>query len=125
MTDHSTCWWVQTDLGTGSDTVLAQMAAEVLGVPVMDMIVYSSDTDFTLLTRALTLPALHTFWRSGGKGCEQVAERIKLRAARMLNDQISSSSQGNRSLLVTLPNRAISSLLTARPQLPMAARLSG
>ena len=36
-----------TDLGTGSDTVLAQMAAEVLGVPVEDMICYSSDTDFT------------------------------------------------------------------------------
>ncbi len=36
-----------TDLGTGSDTVLAQMAAEVLGVPIEDMITYSSDTDFT------------------------------------------------------------------------------
>ncbi|HSL45161.1 MAG TPA: molybdopterin cofactor-binding domain-containing protein, partial [Anaerolineales bacterium] len=36
-----------TDLGTGSDTVLAQMAAEVLGVPLEDMITYSSDTDFT------------------------------------------------------------------------------
>ena len=36
-----------TDLGTGSDTVLGQMAAEVLGVPLEDIIVYSSDTDFT------------------------------------------------------------------------------
>ena len=36
-----------TDLGTGSDTVLAQMAAEVLGVPTEDILVYSSDTDFT------------------------------------------------------------------------------
>lgn len=36
-----------TDLGTGSDTILAQMAAEVLGIPVEDLIVYSSDTDFT------------------------------------------------------------------------------
>ena len=36
-----------TDLGTGSDTVLAQIAAEVLGVPVTKMIVYSSDTDLT------------------------------------------------------------------------------
>ncbi|MDP2777992.1 MAG: molybdopterin-dependent oxidoreductase [Anaerolineales bacterium] len=36
-----------TDLGTGSDTVLAQMAAEILGVPLEDMITYSSDTDFT------------------------------------------------------------------------------
>ncbi|MBN1668723.1 MAG: molybdopterin-dependent oxidoreductase [Anaerolineales bacterium] len=36
-----------TDLGTGSDTILAQMAAEVLGIPLQDIIVYSSDTDFT------------------------------------------------------------------------------
>ncbi|MFA6318507.1 MAG: molybdopterin cofactor-binding domain-containing protein [Elusimicrobiota bacterium] len=36
-----------TDLGTGSDTVLAQIAAEVLGVTVKDIIVLSSDTDLT------------------------------------------------------------------------------
>jgi putative selenate reductase molybdopterin-binding subunit len=36
-----------TDLGTGSDTILAQIAAEVVGVPLADIIVYSSDTDFT------------------------------------------------------------------------------
>jgi putative selenate reductase molybdopterin-binding subunit len=36
-----------TDLGTGSDTVLTQMAAEVLGCPPDDFITYSSDTDFT------------------------------------------------------------------------------
>ncbi len=36
-----------TDLGTGSDTVLAQIAAEVLDVPVEKIIVCSSDTDLT------------------------------------------------------------------------------
>lgn len=36
-----------TDLGTGSDTILAQIAAEVLGIPVDAVLVYSSDTDFT------------------------------------------------------------------------------
>ncbi len=36
-----------TDLGTGSDTVLAQIAAEVLGIPIDKVIVYSSDTDLT------------------------------------------------------------------------------
>ena len=36
-----------TDLGTGSDTVLAQIAAETLGVPLDQVLVYSSDTDFT------------------------------------------------------------------------------
>jgi putative selenate reductase molybdopterin-binding subunit len=36
-----------TDLGTGSDTVLAQIAAEGLGIKVSDIIVLSSDTDLT------------------------------------------------------------------------------
>jgi len=36
-----------TDLGTGSDTVLAQIAAEVVGVSTDDIIIYSSDTDMT------------------------------------------------------------------------------
>ncbi len=36
-----------TDLGTGSDTILAQIAAEVLGVPLENIIVTSSDTDIT------------------------------------------------------------------------------
>jgi putative selenate reductase molybdopterin-binding subunit len=36
-----------TDLGTGSDTILAQIAAEVLATPLSKMIVTSSDTDVT------------------------------------------------------------------------------
>jgi CO/xanthine dehydrogenase Mo-binding subunit len=36
-----------TDLGTGSDTILAQIAAETLGVDLEKIVVYSSDTDLT------------------------------------------------------------------------------
>ena len=36
-----------TDIGTGSDTILAQIAAEVLGVPLRAIVVTSSDTDVT------------------------------------------------------------------------------
>ncbi len=36
-----------TDLGTGSDTILAQIASEVLDTPVEKFIVTSSDTDYT------------------------------------------------------------------------------
>jgi CO/xanthine dehydrogenase Mo-binding subunit len=36
-----------TDLGTGSDTVLAQIAAEALGTSLEQVLVYSSDTDLT------------------------------------------------------------------------------
>ena len=74
-----------TDLGTGSDTVLAQMAAEVLGVPTEDILVYSSDTDFTPFDKGAY--ASSTTYISGAavvKAAEQAAERIKVRAAKML-----------------------------------------
>ena len=74
-----------TDLGTGSDTVLAQMAAEVLGVPIEDMITYSSDTDFTPFDKGAY--ASSTTYISGTaavRAAEIVAERIKVRAAMML-----------------------------------------
>ena len=48
-----------TDLGTGSDTVLGQMAAEILGVPLEDMIVYSSDTDFTPFDKGAYASSTH------------------------------------------------------------------
>ncbi len=76
-----------TDLGTGSDTVLAQMAAEVLGVQLEDMLTYSSDTDFTPFDKGAY--ASSTTYISGAavvKAAEQVAERIRIRAARMLNE---------------------------------------
>jgi len=74
-----------TDLGTGSDTVLAQMAAEVLGVPIEDMITYSSDTDFTPFDKGAY--ASSTTYISGTaavKAAEKCAERIKVRATMML-----------------------------------------
>ncbi len=74
-----------TDLGTGSDTILAQMAAEVLGVPVEDIIVYSSDTDFTPFDKGAY--ASSTTYISGGavrKAALKVADQIKAHAATML-----------------------------------------
>lgn len=75
-----------TDLGTGSDTVLAQMAAEVLGTHVDDILVYSSDTDFTPFDKGAY--ASSTTYISGAavvQAAKDVAERIKIRAARMLS----------------------------------------
>ena len=74
-----------TDLGTGSDTVLGQMAAEILGVPLEDIITYSSDTDFTPFDKGAY--ASSTTYVSGTavvQAAKQVAERIKIRAAELL-----------------------------------------
>jgi putative selenate reductase molybdopterin-binding subunit len=75
-----------TDLGTGSDTVLGQMAAEVLGAPLNSLIVYSSDTDFTPFDKGAY--ASSTTYISGAavvNAAEKVAERLRTRAARILN----------------------------------------
>jgi putative selenate reductase molybdopterin-binding subunit len=77
-----------TDLGTGSDTVLAQLAAEILGCPIDDILVYSSDTDFTPFDKGAY--ASSTTYISGGavvRAAEQVAQQIRQVAARMLNDE--------------------------------------
>lgn len=74
-----------TDLGTGSDTVLAQMAAEVLGVPVEDIICYSSDTDFTPFDKgAYASSTTYISGTAATKAAQIAAERIKIRAAQML-----------------------------------------
>jgi len=65
--------------------VLAQIAAEVLGVPVDDVLVYSSDTDFTPFD--VGAYASSTTYISGGaakKAAEAARARIVARAARLL-----------------------------------------
>lgn len=75
-----------TDLGTGSDTVLTQMAAEVLGCPPEDFITYSSDTDFTPFDKGAY--ASSTTYISGAavvEAARKVAEQIKVVAGRLLD----------------------------------------
>ena len=74
-----------TDIGTGSDTILAQIAAEELGVSLGEMIVYSSDTDFTPFDKGAY--ASSTTYISGGaarKAARKVADQIRRHAATML-----------------------------------------
>jgi putative selenate reductase molybdopterin-binding subunit len=74
-----------TDLGTGSDTILAQIAAEVLGAGVDDFIVYSSDTDMTPFDKGAY--ASSTTFISGTavkKAAELVREQIFDVAGKML-----------------------------------------
>jgi putative selenate reductase molybdopterin-binding subunit len=75
-----------TDLGTGSDTILAQIAAEVLKIPTEDIIVYSSDTDFTPFDKGAY--ASSTTYISGGavlRAARKIREQILEHAALMLN----------------------------------------
>ncbi|MEL6151894.1 MAG: molybdopterin cofactor-binding domain-containing protein, partial [Chloroflexota bacterium] len=76
-----------TDLGTGADTVLAQIAAETLGVPVEDILVYAADTDMTPFDTGAY--ASSTTYISGGavlKASEQVKAQILTHAAKHFFD---------------------------------------
>ena len=79
-----------TDLGTGSDTVLGQIAAEVLGCSLDDLIIRSSDTDVTPFDKGAY--ASSTTYISGGavaRTAEEVARQIKAVAADMAGGEAS------------------------------------
>jgi len=74
-----------TDLGTGADTVVAQIAAEVLGVAVDDIIVYAADTDVTPFdVGAYASGTTYITGMAAKKAAEAARARIVTRAARML-----------------------------------------
>ena len=111
-----------TDLGTGSDTVLTQMAAEVLGCPPEDFITYSSDTDFTPFDKGAY--ASSTTYISGAavvEAARKVAEQIKAVAGRMLDvpaEEIMLAERqawANDGRSVTLAQVALESLHHSQP----------
>ena len=74
------------DVGAGADTVLAQIAAETLGVSLDKITIRSGDTDFTPFD--VGAYASSTTIISGGavkKAAEDVRAQIVERAAKMLN----------------------------------------
>ncbi len=99
-----------TDLGTGSDTVLGQIAAEVLGVPLDDMIIYSSDTDFTPFdTGAYASSTTYISGTAVKKAAEKVREQIKERAGLMLAWMIGAAlnyASARHSLPMAAPSRS-------------------
>lgn len=78
-----------TDLGTGSDTVLAQIAAEVLGVEIEDIIVTSSDTDLTPFdVGAYASSTTYLSGEAARKAALDIAVQIKAVAAEMMGPRI-------------------------------------
>jgi putative selenate reductase molybdopterin-binding subunit len=74
------------DSGSGADTILAQIAAEELGIPLDDLIVSSADTDFTPFDKGAY--ASSTTFVSGGavlKASREIARLIREHAALMLS----------------------------------------
>jgi len=78
-----------TDLGTGSDTILAQIAAETLSLPMEKVIVYSSDTDLTPFdTGAYASSTTYLSGEAVRKAANDLATRIKETAGRILGENL-------------------------------------
>lgn len=76
-----------TDLGTGADTVLSQIFAETLDIPVEDVLVYPSDTDLTPFDKGAY--ASGTTYLSGMavlKAAEKIRDQVLEVAADMLGE---------------------------------------
>ena len=77
-----------TDIGTGSDTMFCQVAAEALGVPVEKIIPYSSDTDMTPFDPgAYASSTTYISGRAVEKAARAVREQIIEVGARMLEEK--------------------------------------
>ncbi|HSK22173.1 MAG TPA: molybdopterin cofactor-binding domain-containing protein [Egicoccus sp.] len=75
-----------TDLGTGSDTVLGQIAAEVLGIPLAKVLVTSSDTDLTPFdTGAYASSTTYVSGMAVRDAAQDVREQLFAAAAEMLH----------------------------------------
>jgi putative selenate reductase molybdopterin-binding subunit len=78
-------WIGASDLGTGSDTILAQIAAEELGIRVEEFLVRSADTDLTPFDKGAY--ASSTTYISGGavlKTAMAIKKQIQNHAAMMM-----------------------------------------
>ncbi len=80
-----------TDLGTGADTILGQIAAEVLGVPLEDVVVYAADTDMTPFdTGAYASSTTYISGMAVKRAAEDARQQIVARAALLLEEDAGS-----------------------------------
>ena len=96
-----------TDLGTGSDTVLTQMAAEVLGCGPEDFITYSSDTDFTPFDKgAYASSTTYISGRAAVLAAEKVAAQMREVEERMMNEEEGNGAASVQPDQIVLRDRA-------------------
>ena len=94
-----------TDLGTGSDTVLAQIVAEVLGIEADDIIVTSSDTDLTPFdVGAYASSTTYLSGEAARKAAIDIGGQLKKVAAEMLGAGLEADSLVLGGKKVTAPD---------------------
>lgn len=77
-----------TDMGTGCDTILAQMAAECLNTPMENIVVFGVDTDISPYDSGSYASATtYTTGTAVMQACEELRERIEKLGAKMLGTE--------------------------------------
>jgi putative selenate reductase molybdopterin-binding subunit len=113
-----------TDIGTGADTVLAQIAAETLGVTLDKIVIYTADTDLTPFDVGAYASSIT--YVSGGavlKACEDARRQSLEFAGRMLTaDPATLVAKNNRvtapdGRFVTMSQVALHSMYTEHHQI--------
>lgn len=105
-----------TELGQGCNTVLCQMAAEVLGLPMEDIIQGASDSDSTIFSAGMFGDRC-TFWDGNAtiKAAEDLKQQLAKIAADILECDASALTFKNRRIFVTdQPENGIDFLLAVR-----------
>ncbi|HEY5556341.1 xanthine dehydrogenase family protein molybdopterin-binding subunit [Acetobacterium sp.] len=90
------------DMGTGCDTILAQIAADCLNCSVDDIIVSGVDTDFSPYdTGSYASSTTYVTGMAVVKTCEKLIEKIKQEGAKRLDDNIAAVDfDGDRVYLI-------------------------
>ncbi len=97
-----------TDIGTGSDTILAQIAAEALGVSVDRIFVYSSDTDFTPFdTGAYASSTTYVSGNAVLRAAQEVRKQIMEVAAEALGEPVEALALDNGRVISTQSGKAL------------------
>lgn len=90
-----------TDLGTGADTVLAQIAAETLHIPVADVIMTAADTDNSPFdTGAYASSTTYLSGEAVRRACERLLEQIRVTAAEPLGVDADELEAGEKCVFV-------------------------
>lgn len=86
-----------TDIGTGSDTILSQIAAETLTVPLEKIVLYSADTDHTPFdTGAYASSTTFISGTAVKKACEGVVAQLISAAREMWREQNQPCGEGEK-----------------------------
>lgn len=77
------------DIGTGLDTVVTKLAAEVLHCPPQEVHVISGDTDHALFDKGAYASSGTCFSGNARKAAENLREKIRFHGAEMLGEPLS------------------------------------